>query len=69
MGRDCEGKTTKQIVTELHTNQGWIIETLRNHLSYHEKKSLQDRSTRVIVLVAAVSAVISVVFGVLQFLH
>ena len=68
MGKGCEGKSDREIIVELHTNQLWIMKTLNNHLSHHEKKSLQDRSTKVIVSIAAVSAVISVVFGVLQYL-
>lgn len=68
MGHDCEGKSDREIIVELHTNQQWVMKTLSNHLSYHEKRSLQDRNTRVIVLVAAISAIISMVSGILQFL-
>lgn len=66
---DYENKTDREIIVELHTNQTWIMETLKNHLAHHEKVSLQNRWMRVFVIVAAVSAVISVIFGVLQFIY
>lgn len=69
MGAGCENKSDREIIVELHTNQQWIIKTLGNHLAHHEQISLQNRSMRTCVYIAVFSAVISVVFGILQFLR
>lgn len=35
MGKGCEGKTDREILVEVSTDQKWIINTLNNHLKHH----------------------------------